>query len=174
MLLASGAMRHTLLLAWLLLLPGAALAQAPVQQPPSDSPGERGWNRVLNLERGAPIVVKAVSGQTAHCLFAGATQNMLLCDGGYTKSERLDREEVAEIRRWPGRGRMHRIVGGAAAIGFVAGAATPNANGNTYPWVVRGLGGSLLGALAGCAVAIPAQFFPGPLVYRRPHASTAD
>jgi len=99
---------------------------------------------------------------------------MLLCDGGYTKGERLDREEVAEIRRWPGRGRMHRIVGGAAAIGFVAGAATPNANGNTYPWVVRGLGGSLLGALAGCAVAIPAQFFPGPLVYRRPHASTAD
>jgi hypothetical protein len=151
-----------------LVLPVAAAAQA---QPESPGPAKQGvgdWSRVQNLARGDALEIKKTDGHSAYCLFAGATRDILFCDennpfraGEYS----IERADVERIRMAPTKKRVNKIVGVSAALGFVAGVALPESNGT--PRFVGGLAGGALGMLVGCAVAVPAIFVPGKLVYRQ-------
>jgi uncharacterized membrane protein YeaQ/YmgE (transglycosylase-associated protein family) len=68
----------SLILTTLLLVPGAARAQALPDNPaPAPNPA---WDRVQNLTNGTPVVVRNDNAPPVHCLFAGATDSYLFCD----------------------------------------------------------------------------------------------
>jgi len=142
--------------------------------------GERGnedWNRVRTLVNGQEIVISTGGKHGTHCLFSGATANLLFCEPKYdltsAREYRFDRAEVVMVRldQW---GRNAKLaIGTTAAAGFVWGAVQGSnpRSGYTYPRVVTGLAGGVLGGLVGCAVAVPAAFLiRGHLVYRQPKA----
>jgi hypothetical protein len=99
------------------------------------------------------------------CLFAGATRDSLFCDSRFSGREyRFDRSEVERVRMDDKRRNMRILIGSFAAAGFVWGVAKSNSDGT--PRGLVGLAGAGLGALAGCAVSVPAAFLiPGRLVY---------
>jgi len=75
-----------LILAALLLLPGAAGAQAlpdnralPDNPAPAPAP-DPAWDRITSLPYGTPIVVGNDNGPPVRCLFAGATDAYLFCN----------------------------------------------------------------------------------------------
>jgi hypothetical protein len=152
------------------LLPVATKAQTLPDSPQPAPSGTSDWGRVQDLANGEQITVARTESLSVPCLFAGATRDSLFCDSRFSGREyRFDRSEVERVRMDDKRRNMRILIGSFAAAGFVWGVAKSNSDGT--PRGLVGLAGAGLGALAGCAVSVPAAFLiPGRLVYR--HASS--
>jgi len=147
------------------------LAAQRVALPDNPEPVNAGagdWNRVRDLANSGEITVARAGGHAVPCRFAGATKDYLFCDSLFSNREYgFSRAEVNHVRMDDKRRNLRIVIGALAAAGFVWGVATPPNVGT--PRAVNGLAGAGLGALAGCAVSIPAAFLiPGRLVYRHP------
>ena len=132
--------------------------------------GAGDWSRVRDLVNSDEITVARAGGRPVLCRFAGATNDYLFCDSLFgDRSYRFDRAEAEGVRRNDKRRNLHILIGAFAAGGLVLGVAGPPSSSNGTPRALSGLAGAGLGALAGCAVSIPAAFLiPGRLVYRHP------
>ena len=155
-----------------------ASATSPTATQPGALASARGdgdWNRVQQLVNGQEIIVSTGGKNKTHCRFSGATTNFLFCEpvyGGQNGDEyKFERAEVETIRQDQWHRNAKLAIGTSAAAGFVWGAVRGSdpRSGYDYPRVVTGLAGGLVGALAGCVVALPVAFLvPGHLVYRQP------
>ncbi|HXR38760.1 MAG TPA: hypothetical protein VN776_06690 [Terracidiphilus sp.] len=152
------------------LLPAAAGAQALPDNPEPARADSSGWSRVQDLANGEEIDVAHGRSHAVPCRFAGATDDDLFCESLFSGREyRFSRAEVESVRMEDKRRNMRILIGTFAAAGFIWGVAAPPSGDNGTPRFLVGLGGAGIGALAGCAVSLPAAFLiPGRLVYRRP------
>ena len=164
-------MIRSMIQAALLLILCPLLAAQQAAMPDSPEPAATGagdWNRVRDLANSDKISVARAGGHAVPCRFTGATKDYLFCDSLFSgRAYRFDRAEVEDVRRDDKQRNLHILVGAFAAVGFVWGVAAPPSSSNPTPRGLTGLAGAGLGALAGCAVSIPAAFLiPGRLVYR--------
>lgn len=152
-------------------LPYAARAQALPDNPQPARPDSAGWSRVQDLANGEEITVAHGRLHAVPCRFAGATDDDLYCDSLFSGREyRFSRAEVERVRMDDKRRNMRILIGTFAGAGFLWGMVKPSANDGT-PRALVALSGAGLGALAGCAVSLPAAFLiPGRQIYHRPHA----
>lgn len=165
-------MPHTIggmkrLIVFLLAIP---LAQAATAQsvPDAPQPASPAWIRVQNLDRGDRIIVTAMDGQKADCDFAGATNDTLFCDSSPWSrrgSFEVERTRIAQIRHDDKMRNFHITIAAGTAVGAVIGAAAPG-NHTADARLGYGLGGALVGFVAGCLAAAPVTLVPGRLVYR--------
>jgi hypothetical protein len=156
---------------------GIASSSTQKQAPPLPENPEpalpSGWDRVRDLAHYEEISVKTDRGRSFHCHFSGATTDYLFCEPtfdwfGGREGYQLNRAEVEDIRMDDQRRNFKIVVGSMAAAGFVTLAVCPR-NNNGTPWLLNGLAGSAVGALAGVIVGLPVSIFvPGRRVYRRP------
>lgn len=92
--------RFAFVLAVLILLPAAVVAQAPANNTNPAAPDDALWNRVMELPRGQPIVVVSTYGPPLRCRFAGATDAFLFCDPPDAlpdRGYRFDRASVLNV-----------------------------------------------------------------------------